>query len=168
MSKTPSVAPKERVNITYQSAIQAAEQIELPLKMLLLGEFSPNAAHVPLEARSVLSLDKDNFDVAMASQQLVLQLSVPNHLAADTQEDMAISLNIKGIRDFEPDRLIKQAPQLSQLMALRNALITLKGPLGNIPAFTQTLRQIVHDPKTRERLVEQLHAIDGVGEQHVD
>ena len=103
----------------------------------------------------------------MASLQLVLHLSVPNHLAADTQEDMAVSLNIKGIRDFEPDRVIKQVPQLSQLMVLRNALITLKGPLGNIPAFSQTLRKIVHDSSTRQRLVEQLHAIDEVGGQHV-
>ena len=116
MLKTPSVAPKERVNITYQSAIQAAEQIKLLLKMLLLGDFSPSAAYFPLEARPVLSLDKENFDAAMAS---------------------------------------------------RNALITLKGLLGDIPTFTQTLRQILHDPKTRERLVEQLYAIDGVGEHHV-
>ena len=167
MSKTPSVAPKERVNITYQSAIHAAEQIELPLKVLLLGNFFPSAAHSPLEARPVLSLDKDNFDAAMASQQLTVNLSVPNHLAADTQEDIAVSVNINGIRDFEPDRVIEQVPQLKQLMALRNALITLKGPLGNIPAFSQTLRKIVHDPSTRQRLVEQLHAIDEVGGQHV-
>lgn len=49
MSKEGSVAPKERVNITYKPAIgNAKEEVELPLKMLMLGDYTMR----PIRARS--------------------------------------------------------------------------------------------------------------------
>ncbi len=41
MAKDASVAPKERVNIVYKSAMGNQEKtVELPLKQLVLGTFS--------------------------------------------------------------------------------------------------------------------------------
>ncbi len=41
MSSDGSVAPKERINIVYRSSTgDAQEQIELPLKQLVLGDFT--------------------------------------------------------------------------------------------------------------------------------
>src|SRR5262245_28490137 len=41
MSKEGSVAPKERVNITYKPATgNAKEEVELPLKLLMIGDYT--------------------------------------------------------------------------------------------------------------------------------
>ena len=41
MAKEGSVAPKERVNIVYRPATgDAKEEIELPLKLLVIGDFT--------------------------------------------------------------------------------------------------------------------------------
>ena len=41
MAKEGSVAPKERVNIMYKPATgDAKEEVELPLKLLMLGDYT--------------------------------------------------------------------------------------------------------------------------------
>lgn len=40
MPKEGAVAPKERINITFKPAVGGAqEEVELPLKLLVLGDF---------------------------------------------------------------------------------------------------------------------------------
>ena len=67
MSKEGSVAPKERVNITYKPATDGAqEDVELPLKILMHGDFTGRQDDRPLEDRKPINIDKDNFDKVMA------------------------------------------------------------------------------------------------------
>ena len=54
MSKEGSVAPKERVNITYKPATgNAKEEVELPLKLLMLGDYTQRPDPTPLEDRKL-------------------------------------------------------------------------------------------------------------------
>ena len=49
MSKEGSVAPKERVNITYKPAVgNAKEEVELPLKLLMVGDYTMRPDPRPL------------------------------------------------------------------------------------------------------------------------
>ena len=51
-SKVGSVAPKERINIRYIPATgDEQEEIELPLKVMVLGDFKGHADETPLEDR---------------------------------------------------------------------------------------------------------------------
>ncbi len=69
MSKEQSVAPKERVNITYKPATgNAKEEVELPLKMLMLGDYTGRPDPRPLEDRKPINVDKDNFSKVMSEQ----------------------------------------------------------------------------------------------------
>ena len=44
MAKEGSVAPKERINVTFKPATGGAqEEIELPLKLMVLGDFTQRA-----------------------------------------------------------------------------------------------------------------------------
>lgn len=46
MAKDGSVAPKERINITFKPAVGSAqEDVELPLKLLVLGIFPSARTH---------------------------------------------------------------------------------------------------------------------------
>lgn len=52
MSKTGSVAPKERINIKYTPATEGqTDEVELPLKLLVTGDFKGAAEDLSLEER---------------------------------------------------------------------------------------------------------------------
>ncbi|WP_163000038.1 type VI secretion system contractile sheath small subunit, partial [Pseudomonas viridiflava] len=81
MAKEGSVAPKERINVTFKPATgDAQEEIELPFKLLVLGDFIQRADERKLEDRKSITVDKNNFDDVLAKQNLTLSLSVPNRL----------------------------------------------------------------------------------------
>ncbi len=160
MSKQATVAPKERVNIVYKPAGDAQQELELPLKMLMMGDYTQRADNRLLEDRKPVSVNKDNFNDVMAAHNLEMALTVPNKLATakegEAAGDLVVKLNPKDIRDFEPDRVAKQVPELNRLLELREALISLKGPLGNIPAFRKKLQQVIKDDVTRKQLCQEL------------
>jgi type VI secretion system protein ImpB len=158
MATDGSVAPKERVNIVYKpSTGEAKEDVELPLKQLVLGDFTGKESDVPLDERSPIQVDKDNFNDVLKAQGLSVTMAVPNRLAdGDTDESLPVSLKFNNIRDFEPDAIVDQVPELKQLIELRDALKALKGPLGNLPAFRKKLEELIQDEGTRERLLSEL------------
>ena len=61
MAKEGTVAPKERVNIVYRPATGGAQaEIELPLKLLVLGDFTGRPDSTMLEERKAIQVDKDS------------------------------------------------------------------------------------------------------------
>lgn len=156
MSNSGSVAPKERVNITYKAATGDAQaEIELPYKMMLIGDYTGKKDETPLEERKAISIDKDNFNEVLKSQELKLQFTVANKMSSD-EDEMAVEVGFNHIKDFEPENVVKQVPELNQLMELRNALTALKGPLGNVPAFRRKLESMMMDKETREQLLAEI------------
>ncbi len=157
MAKEASVAPKERVNIVYKPATgDAKEEVELPLKVLVMGDFTLRAEDTPLEDRKAINVDKDNFDEVLKAQNLKLDAVVPNKLSKDPDAQMAVSLDFKSMKDFEPDAIIQKVPEMKKLVELREALKALKGPLGNVPEFRKKLQDLVQDPGARARLLKEL------------
>lgn len=158
MAKDGSVAPKERINITFKPAVGGAqEEVELPLKLLVLGDFSQRADLRKLEDRKPIGIDKHTLDEVLAKQALSLTLSVPNRLQdqADVDE-LAIQVRINAMKDFNPANLVEQIPALQKLMALREALVALKGPLGNTPSFRKAIEQALNHGDSRARVLAEL------------
>lgn len=158
MAKEQSVAPKERVNIVYKPATNAAEDVELPLKMLIMGDYTQQVDERALEDRKPINVDKDNFNEVLAAHDIQMNLQVPNRLSKkeDPTDELNVKVNIKHIRDFEPDRIAEQVPELQQLLKLREALVSLKGPLGNVPSFRKKLQNIVKDKAALAKLYQEL------------
>jgi type VI secretion system protein ImpB len=160
MANEGSVAPKERVNITYKPATGDAQvEVELPLKLLVLGDFTQREDDRPVEDRSPINLDKDNFAEVLKAQKLSLDLVVPNKLSPESdgeESEMALSLKFNSLNDFEPDSIVERVPELRDIMALRDALKALKSPLGNIPEFRKKLQEVVSDEGNRARLLKEL------------
>src|SRR3954470_6999294 len=104
-----SVAPKERVNIAYQAAVgNARQEKELPLKLLVLGDFTLRGLHGPLEERAPVPIGKDNFNEVLASQNVSLDLRVPDRLTSKDDQDLALTLDIASMKDFEPESIARQ------------------------------------------------------------
>jgi type VI secretion system protein ImpB len=157
MASQGSVAPKERVNIVYRPATEGAqEEVELPLKLLVLGDFTLRDDDTALDELSPVNIDKDNFNDVLAAQAPRLQLQVPDLLQGRRGQTLQLDLCFRQLADFAPDSLVRQAPQLQALLQLREALKALKGPLSNIPAFRRRLQDIIADPQLRERLIAEL------------
>ncbi|WP_269901406.1 type VI secretion system contractile sheath small subunit [Paenalcaligenes faecalis] len=158
MASDGSVAPKERVNIVYKSAVgDAQEQVELPFRQLVLGDFTLREEPTPLDERVPINVDKDTFSDVLKAQNLHLQLNVPNRLAdSDEDEVLAVDLRFESINDFQPDALVEKVPELKQLIELRNALKALTGPLGNVPDFRRRLEHLVRDAEARAQLLVEL------------
>jgi len=157
MSKDGSVAPKERVNIVYKPATGDAQQeVELPLKLMMLGDYTLKEDETPVEDRKPISVDKDNFNDVMKNQTLSLDINVANKLSKEEGEEMPVNLKFESLKDFEPESVLKQVPELNQLLDLREALVALKGPLGNVPAFRKMIEQVLQDEGDKEKLLKEL------------
>lgn len=158
MAKEGSVAPKERINVTFKPATGGArEDIELPLKLLALGDYTHRKDERKIEDRKPIGIDKMTFDEVLAKQALSLTLSVPNRLQAqDGTEELAVQLRLNSMKDFNPASLVEQVPELNKLMALRDALVALKGPLGNAPAFRKAIEGVLANDDSRRRVLDEL------------
>ncbi len=163
MAKESSVAPKERVNIVYRPATGGAvDEKELPLKLLVLGDYTLREDEGAVEDRKPVSIDKDNFNEVMASQNLSLTMKVPNKLtekkSGQEEGDLAVNLDFKSMKDFRPEAVAEKVPELNQLLQLRAALQALKGPLGNMPAFRKKIESLISDVSAREKILGELGA----------
>ncbi len=158
MGKEGSVAPMERVNITYKPATgDAQEEVELPLKMLMMGDFTMRPDPRQLEDRKPINVDKDNFSKVMSEQKLNLNFSVADKLSDSEEEaELPVNLRFRRLSDMEPESIANQVPELKKLLDLRAALTALKGPLGNEKAFRNKIQGILNDPGSRNKIINEL------------
>ncbi|ENK8200249.1 type VI secretion system contractile sheath small subunit [Campylobacter jejuni] len=147
-----SYAPKERVNITYKAKTNGQnEDVELPLKLMVMANLK-GKNETPLEEREILQINKINFDQVMRKLNITTSFSVKNTLGTGAEE-LDVKLNIASMKDFSPDSLAKQIPELNKLLQLREALMALKGPMGNIPDFRKAVLEALKNEKTKEKLL---------------
>ena len=160
MSKSPgSVAPKERINIKYVPATDGEQaEVELPHKMLVLGDFGLDDARA-LEDRSIMRIDKHSFNNVLNDADVSLAMSVPSMLSTAPDAELAVNLQFKSINDFGPDSIARQVPELNKLLELREALVALKGPLGNVPTFRKQLQHLLNNEQARKQLAEELDLV---------
>lgn len=157
MLKQGSVAPKERVNITYRPSVgDAKEEVELPLKLMVLGDFTIKEDDTPLEDREKVNVNKDNFSEVLEAHNVQMEAVIPDKLSEEEDAQMTVNLDFKSMRDFEPDAIIQKVPELKKLYELREALKALKGPLGNVPAFKKKITELISDEATRAQLLKEL------------
>lgn len=141
-----SVAPKERINISYRPATGGAkESVELPLKMLVLGDFTNREDDTPVEDLEPVNINSSNFDDVMEQSNLSLSFSVDNRMVEEEGQSIDVNLQISKLSDFEPDNVVQSVPELQKILQLRDALKALKGPLGNSPHMRRALQQMLED-----------------------
>ncbi len=152
-----SVAPKERINISYKSDTGgASESVELPLKLLVLDDFTGKENDDVIEDREPINVNRENFNDVVKSHNLSMSFSVPNKLEINSDDTIDVDLKISSMKDFDPGNIAEQIPELNSLLELRRALQALRGPLGNVPSFRKTIQAILENDDTRKQVMEEL------------
>ncbi len=169
MAKEATVAPKERINIKYVPATGGQEaEVELPLKLMVLGDFTGNPEETPIVDRKTVSIDKNNFGSVFKEKNLALKTSVPDKLTeseSGAESEIAIDLQFESLSDFKPDSVAQQVPEVKKLIDLREALVALKGPLGNVPAFREKLQELLGSEEARDRLLSELSLAEDLADK---
>ncbi len=151
--------PRARVNIKLDLVTGGAQKkVELPLKLLSVGDFSNGKAEGALSEREKLNINKNNFNSVLADLNPEVNLTVKNTLANDGSEEN-IHLHFQDMKDFAPEQVAKQIPQLRAMMAMRNLLRDLKSNLLDNVTFRKELENILKDPTLSEELRTELNAL---------
>jgi type VI secretion system protein ImpB len=151
--------PKARVNIKLDLHTGGAQKkVELPLKLMLLGDYSNGEEQRPLSERGKVDINKNNFDSVLAEFSPTLKLAVENTLA-DDESDTSVELSFQCMKDFEPEQVVRQIPQLRALLAMRNLLRDLKSNLLDNATFRHELERILKDEALSDELRAELAAL---------
>ncbi|WP_151995167.1 type VI secretion system contractile sheath small subunit [Buttiauxella massiliensis] len=154
-----SEIPKARVNIRLDLHTGSAQKkVELPLKLLAVGDFSNGKEDLPLSERSKINVNKNNFNSVLSELNPELKYSVPNTLSDDGSEEN-VSLSFQEMKDFEPEQVARQIPQLRAMLAMRNLLRDLKSNLLDNITFRKELEKILIDPALTQELRDELSAL---------
>jgi len=151
--------PKARVNLKLDLHTGGAQKkLELPLKLLTVGDFSNGNENRPLAERHKIDVNKNNFNSVLTEFSPAVKLAVENTLSGDGSEE-DISLMFKDMKDFEPEHVARQIPRLKAMLAMRNLLRDLKSNILDNSSFRKALEEILRDPALSEELRAEISAL---------
>ncbi|RTY57809.1 type VI secretion system contractile sheath small subunit [Pantoea sp. YU22] len=154
-----SEVPKARINLKLDLHTGGAnKKTELPLKLLIAGDFSHGQETAPLSERKKINVNKNNFNSALSEYFPKVNLTITNTLANDGSEEN-IHLGFRDMKDFTPEQVARQIPQLKAMLAMRNLLRDLKANLLDNQAFRKELEKILLDPALSAELRSELSAL---------
>ena len=151
--------PKARINLKLALHTGGAQKkVELPLKLLTIGDFSNGKEDRPLSERAKINVNKNNFNSVLADLHPEVNITVKNTLANDGSEEN-VKLLFQNMKDFEPEAVARQIPQLRAMLAMRNLLRDLKSNLLDNVTFRKELETILKDPALTDELRRELNAL---------
>lgn len=151
--------PKARINLRLDLHTGGAQKkTELPLKLLVTGDFSNGRDKRVVSEREKISVNKNNFDSVLSEFSPAVNYAVPDAVAADGSEQQ-VSLTFRSMKDFEPEQVARQIPQLNVMLAMRNLLRDLKSNLLDNATFRKDFETILRDPALSRELRSELSAL---------
>lgn len=159
MSSYQEEIPKARINLRLSLHTGGAQKkVELPLKLMVAGDFSNGQENRPVSERDKINVNKNNLNSVLSELSPSVNLSVENTLAGDGSEEN-IHLSFKDMKDFEPEQVARQIPQLKAMLAMRSLLRDLKSNLLDNATFRRELEVILRDPTLSNELRNEIAAL---------
>jgi type VI secretion system protein ImpB len=148
--------PKARISISVDlNTGGALQRVELPLKLLVMGDYSAGQPSDALTGRKRIDVHKNNFDAVLGELNPKIEVDLANALEGDNPGS-SVTLRFKSMKDFGPESVAAQIPQLQRLIAMRNLLRDLKSNLLDNSAFRIELERIVKSTSLSESLISEL------------
>lgn len=150
--------PPSRVDLTLDVATgDASEEVELPLRLLVMSDLTGEREEMPVDDREIISIDNSNFEEVMESYDLSLEYTVPNRLTGEGEVE--VELDFDTLDSFKPEAVAQQVPELSRLLAARNLLKDLRNRLISMGEFREELERIISDEDSKSQLLDELQDI---------
>lgn len=164
MSKSfQNEVPPSRINIKLDLHTGGAQRkVELPLKLLVIGDYSNGQEQRQLMEREKVNIDKNNFNSVLSNFNPKVDIAVKNTLSPEGG-DLNVSLDFKSMSDFHPEQIARNVPELRALMAMRNLLRDLKSNLLDDISFRRELENILKDEHLSNELRVKLQKIAPIG-----
>lgn len=151
--------PPARVNIQLSvDKGNAQKKTELPLKLLVVGDFTQRKDSTRIAEREKININKNNFDQVMESLNLQVKANVPNRLKNDGS-DLSVQLRMKDMKSFDPAEVVKQVPELSKLIAARNLIKDLGSNLLDNREFRKRMEAILKDQSAMDAILQELDTV---------
>ena len=151
--------PKSRINLRLDLHTGGAQnKTELPLKLLVTGDFSNGQETRMLSERPKINVNKNNFDNVLSELSPTVNYSVADTVA-DNGSEQSVRMTFRSMKDFEPEQVARQIPQLKLMLAMRNLLRDLKSNLLDNATFRKELEIILKDPALSSELRSELSAL---------
>lgn len=151
--------PPARINLFLEVLKgDAKKKMELPLRLLALGDYSQSGSNVPLSEREKININKDNFQQVMKSMGLKLDMAVPDRIKGGEAETK-VDLKFEDLKSFEPEEVAKQVPQLAKLLSTRTLLQDLRNRAISTNEFRKELERVVKDKTALAQLKGELEKL---------
>ncbi|MFV1983383.1 MAG: type VI secretion system contractile sheath small subunit [Thiohalomonadales bacterium] len=151
--------PKARVNITLDVETGGArKKLELPMKLLSVGDFSGGKTKGKLAHRERIDINKNNIESVLNELSPQAKYTVDNVIANDDTE-ISVKLEFDSFKAFHPESVVKQIPQLENLLSMRNLLKDLKSNLLDNGTFRKELEKIIKNQPELEDLRSELEKL---------
>lgn len=150
MAKKASKARESRVNIQISDGLRGGAEPELPFRVLVMGDYTLKEDKRAVYDRKPVDINKSNFDAVMQSFNLSLDLNVADRISGSGE--LPVSLKFGTLKDFRPESIARQVPQLKNLVGLRDAMKALRPVLGD-KAKQGELLKTIKDPALRDQIV---------------
>jgi type VI secretion system protein ImpB len=150
MAKGPSKARESRVNIVISDRLRGGAEPELPFRMLVMGDYTLKPDKRAVDDRVPVDVNKTNFDSVMQSFNLSLDMNVANRISGEGE--LPANLKFGTLKDFRPEAIARQVPELKNLLELREALKALRPKMGDKNA-QQALLAAIKDPAVRDKIL---------------
>lgn len=136
--------PRARVNIALDLETGGATvKKELPLKLLVMGDFSAGKGEGDLTERQRINITGNNLEQVMADMSPQAKFTVPNRISGDEDSEINVDLTFKKFKDFHPEQVAAQIPEISSMLAMRNLLKDLKSNLLDNSALRKEVERIM-------------------------
>ncbi len=150
MAKAGSKARESRVNIAISDRLRGGAEPELPFRVLVMGDYTLKDDKRPIYDRKPIDINKSNFDAVMQSFNLSLDLSVSDRISGSGE--MPVKLKFGTLKDFRPESIARQVPELKNMLEMRDAIKALRPKMGDKAAQAELLKAI-KDPEVREKIL---------------
>lgn len=149
--------PPARINLFLEvDKGDAKEKLELPQRMLMVGDYTGREDDTPVSEREVVNINKDNFESVMKAMNLEANMTVKDRLKPDSEDDLKVNLRFEDMSSFSPEEVAKQVPELNRLVAMRNLLQDLRNRVVSMSQFRKQLETIVKDKDSLDKLTQEL------------
>jgi type VI secretion system protein ImpB len=146
MAKLPTPKIGTRVKVSILPSSDAKESVELDYRMMVTGDFSKKSAAQKgrLKDRRVLEIKKrGDFKTVLQNVNPQLKMVIPNRMSDDPEAKMEVNLDIKDMKDFNPDEICKSVEPLKALMQARERLKKLRQDVLQNPELKDALEGIL-------------------------